>query len=383
MGYQVGDIVQIDVFFTVNNTRGTMQRHTVTLTVEDPGGYSNGDIILIAGAGPGNTDLVTEVLSVSDNVITTTDQAAATVTNTTVGEAADPATVTFDVTAPSGAVTSFSGGSGVVNDGPGQYHVNYTAAESGVHYWEAHGTTTATGTISGYFDVEPSPFSSLSPRALCSLGEVKQLIGNVSGADDAANLIAAINGASAQIHREAGREFVARNAVRNPTTGVVTVAADARRFPINRTLIDGRLLFVGDIAATSWGTGMSAAELTIATVATESGTPVALVADDLGFQPASRDPDEPITRIAIPTTVGLVSGWQLEVTAIWGFPRVPDDIREAAKRLAAGNFLRDVRRWTPSLDETAQDLPRTMIGNALRTARGYRTTPPIIALQVG
>jgi hypothetical protein len=147
VAYEVGDIVQINVVFTINNTRGTIRKATYQLEVEDPGGYTNGDTIMVAGAGIGGRDLITTISSVVANTITLSDLAGTTVTNTDVGKAADPATVTITITAPDGAQTSYSGGSGVVLDGPGQYHANYTAAAPGVHYWEAHGTATATGTI--------------------------------------------------------------------------------------------------------------------------------------------------------------------------------------------------------------------------------------------
>jgi hypothetical protein len=377
VAYEVGDIVQINVVFTINNTRGTIRKATYQLEVEDPGGYTNGDTIMVAGAGIGGRDLITTISSVVANTITLSDLAGTTVTNTDVGKAADPATVTITITAPDGAQTSYSGGSGVVLDGPGQYHANYTAAAPGVHYWEAHGTATATGTMRGYFEVDPAPTAGLSARALCTLGELKQFLGNVTATDDDANLIAAINAASAELHREADREFVALNAVRDLDTGIVTVAPQARRFDLDSTLLKTRTLVIGDMAATTWDIGGT---LTITTATNETAAATVIDPAGLAYLPRNRLSWQPITRIRFPLTVFIPWLWGtvFEITAVWGFPAVPDDIHQAALKYAAGSYLRDVRRWAPTADDAGRTLPASMIGSALATARAYRTDAVIV-----
>jgi hypothetical protein len=164
--------------------------------------------------------------AVTGRTLTLADTASTSVTNTDVGNLEDPTSVGCAVTTPTGDITN----PGTVRDGVGQYHANYTTTEPGVHRYEFVGTGAASAVVVGEFDVTPSDTATLSARALCTLGELKQFMGNM-GADDDGNLIAAINAASAKIHRVADREFVARNAVRDPTTGIVTVAAAPRRFP--------------------------------------------------------------------------------------------------------------------------------------------------------
>jgi hypothetical protein len=373
---QIGDVAHLLKVWTTDETRGTLERGSTQLRVEDAAGYAYGNTVLIAGAGAAGGDLITTIADVpvaGTKTLLLADPGETAVTNTTVGRTVDP-TTTCVVTAPSGTQTTI----GATQIGPGQYQADYPITEAGVHDYTFIASGAATGADSGSFDAEPVASSGLAPTALISVGELKQFIGNMA-ADDDGNLTAAINAASARITRAANREFVARNAVRNPTTGAVTVAPQARRFVIDRSLVNGRLLWVGDIAATTWTTPTTGA-LTMSTYATVSGTPTVLTVADLGYQPAVRDPWEPITRIHIPTTIGLVAEWELEITAVWGFPRVPDDIKEACKQLAYGSWLRDPRRRSRQLDETGQDLPRTLIGAAMRTARDYNNRPPITAL---
>lgn len=360
---EVGDLARIDAGVATDPTKGTIQAGTDQLEVADAADYANGETLKIDGAGPNGTDLFSTISSVTGRTVTLSDLAKSSVTNTDVGRAEDATGITCTVTTPSGAQTA----PGVAHDGVGRYHANYTTTEPGIHSYEFVAVGAASAVITGDFEVFPRDQVLLSPQALATVGELKQFIGNVAGGDEG-RLVAALNASTEKILGVSGRELVARNAVRNPTTGAVTVAAEARRFPVDRTLVATRILWVGDLSAAAW-TGGGALELSA--VATESATPAALETADLIYQPANRAADEPITHILIPTSISLTYGQQLEVTAIWGFPSVPYDIHEACLQLAMGSYLRTQKRTARAVDETGQDLPRTLIGAALRTAQDY------------
>jgi hypothetical protein len=372
MAYEIGDIARLTANFTSENTHGSIEANTSSLAVDAADNYDPGDAVLVVGAGPGGSDLATTITGVTGNNLGLDDLASVTVVDTDVGLLTDPGSVSITVTEPNGDAVNVSPD----RVSEGRYRADFPISQDGVHFYRWESVGAATGALEGTFVVEQSPFAHLSARALFALDELKQFLGSVARKDDDATLVRVANDASATIHREARREFVARNAVRDPGTGIVTVAPETRRFGIVTTT---GLVNIGDLAGATWpGDGV----VTVGVAASDT-TALSAVDDSLiVYEPRVRDPWEPIRTINMGAARPLV-GQIIEVNGIWGFPQIPDDIRMAAMKLAAGSYYRDVRRWGEELqDTTIVDLPRTLIGSALKTARDYRHTPPIVTLAV-
>jgi hypothetical protein len=84
--YQIGDQVSLKGIALTSLTRGTVEKDSTLLTVEDASGYANTNPILVRGAGPLGSDLVTTVASVSGSVITLAAAASLLVQRAVVGK---------------------------------------------------------------------------------------------------------------------------------------------------------------------------------------------------------------------------------------------------------------------------------------------------------
>jgi hypothetical protein len=95
--------------------------------------------------------------------------------------------------------------------------------------------------------------------------------------------------------------------------------------------------------------------------------------------PRVRQAWEPITGLAFPAATSdpahLAVGRVLEVDGSWGFPVVPDDIREACARLVLFRYVSDAAQAGTLL---AESLAEVAVGALFASARSvvesYRTT---------
>lgn len=281
------------------------------------------------------------------------------------GAATNPATVTFRVARPNGTVTSYVYGTdaALVRESPGNYLVEVLADEAGYWQYRFEGTGAVAQSEDGLFVVDPSVFvdgGGLSPRALCTLTDVKVF----SDADQSDNsrdwlLVRLVNAASTVIHSEARREFKAAGT--NPQTRVFDLAAaDVRE----------RLVAVGDLAAFTSGRLLDPDGALIQAVA----------GSDIVSLPRVRNEWQPITRLRLRSAARLATGYALEVTGNWGFPAVPEDIRQAAVTTVSIWAARDLGTFSDIFvqEEGRVELARELPRQVLQTVQRYRPPRPAL-----
>ena len=104
--------------------------------------------------------------------------------------------------------------------------------------------------------------------------------------------------------------------------------------------------------------------------------------DPLGPQPLldgawfewQEEPDHPISAIIFAESLALTPGNVVQVDAEWGWPRVPEKVRQAVIYTAAEWYARDVEKFsaTFSLDQGRILLPQVLPSQVQREAEGYR-----------
>ena len=165
---------------------------------------------------------------------------------------------------------------------------------------------------------------------LCALDDV---VGYAPGYDQAdpgnadtnTKLSALIRSESVEIWRRTGREFVA-----------IAPALDPRVFDVDCRLIDSRRLRIGAAAAIT------------AVVQKRSGSTVQTFTldSDAVRLPRVRQPWEPYTHLWFPELSGtpalFIEEDTIEITATWGYPDVPADIKEACAKLVVVRYITDV-----------------------------------------
>lgn len=167
----------------------------------------------------------------------------------------------------------------------------------------------------------------LAAYALITLEDAKSYIRELDPADNDPDdqLISLINAASETLIEQTGREFVALET--NPATRTFTIPY---RQPFDYTLE------VGDLAA-----------LTVVSI---NDTPVLLA--DLAYKPENRRPWEPITALVFSD---LYSPWwpgsTVEITGTWGFPTVPEAVKQACRFTVDSWYTRDFRRTSETFDD--------------------------------
>lgn len=168
-------------------------------------------------------------------------------------------------------------------------------------------------------------------RGLCELADVTSFAPRYTGdADTDALLERLILAETRSIQRETGREFVA-----------FSPAVAMRRFDIAAWNVQARKIYIGDLAQ---------APNTVKIIENDQTTEIQTVAStDYVLLPRVRDGWAPITAIFFPwattNAVDLVAGRVLEITLsgtnVWGFPSIPDDIREACAKLVVARYALD------------------------------------------
>ena len=269
----------------------------------------------------------------------------------------DPSNVTFKVTLPDGTTetvgptsgASPSGSSthitGITRNSPGDYSLAISLDASG--YWEtkASGTGAVVGTEKLRAAVDPEAATSnygLSSRALAGLQETRAWLAEKGqDTDDDLVIVRLINAVSEEVHRFTCREF--KVAGTNPQTRTIPIFQRGATSP---RYIDGqyvgdfsdynRILKLGDMASsptqvqilsTDWSTVLE----------TVSSTNMLFLRDEL--DPVSG----PIRWLYLNTAAYPLSvGYQVKVTGSFGFPSVPEDVKQAVMDTVAYRMDRDV-----------------------------------------
>lgn len=234
----------------------------------------------------------------------------------------DPTTVVLTYRAPSGTTTTLTylTDAAVVKDGTGVYHADIVASTAGIWSWRWVGTGAAAGVDEGSFSVEPSQ---ITTPGLCTLDDVKRYRRGLPDSLD--QLIEAlIPRASAAIATHTGRQFWKDTAatVRVFETGI------------------GADLAIDDLAAAP----------TVVAVYDYLGalTSTLTVATDVVTRPFNPGTGRPITSLTLrPVYSSLYSsGSTVSVTGFWGWPAVPEDVREAAITTVV-EWLKESQGLTP------------------------------------
>lgn len=69
-----------------------------------------------------------------------------------------------------------------------------------------------------------------------------------------------------------------------------------------------------------------------------------VVNTDYVLLPRNRETWQPITAMRFRNTVSVYAGYELHVTGTWGFPSVPEDIKQACRARVAAKFLPSIAR---------------------------------------
>jgi hypothetical protein len=223
----------------------------------------------------------------------------------------------------------------------------------------------------------------LSIRALCTLDDVKGwLPGFTFGVADAADdvLTRCVNAATELVYDYARREFIAENAVAGGVTqlpgGLATIAPQLRSFDVDGGEIlewydddNFRRLPIGDLSAAP----------TLVTIKDQNGTVVETPASSAYVvEPRKPKPGRPYTTlwfrddVTVPAT--LRDGYVVEVTGVWGFPKIPERVRQATIETAALPYAKDVEKFTATfkVDSRTIVLPRALPDRAKAMLKGLR-----------
>ena len=210
----------------------------------------------------------------------------------------------------------------------------------------------------------------MAARDLCTLADVVRYAPGYSAGDDAdtdATLSTLITAISREVHRAAGREFVA-----------ITPVVPDRRFELDQAALRLADIRIGDCTA-----------ITALELQDENGATLQTIAPaDVIELPLVREEWEPIQQVRLPPGVAMVSwplyyprsiaparpavGGYLQVTGTWGFPSVPEDLVQAAARLVLLRYLNDVAAEGTAFAEAVNQA-------ALNLASLFRSAADVVA----
>ena len=217
----------------------------------------------------------------------------------------------------------------------GQFVWHEPLTDAGHWYCRFEGTGTATAAEDFEVIADPSPFfseSGVSVRALITLGEMKDWLGirQVDTTRDG-KIVQRINAASKRIMEVAGREF-------KPAS---TTPAE-RSFDIFQSDCYG-VKQIGDLST------LTSSSATISDFNTGTVTQT-LTGTEYTALPRNRGADEPITALRFFSSAnGYRAGGVLNITGIWGFPSVPEDVKHATMDTVAFWLDRDVEHFRQDL----------------------------------
>lgn len=213
-------------------------------------------------------------------------------------------------------------------------------------------------------------------RDLCTLDDVRRYIPGYEPDDETEETLQAlIESISVDTYEEIGREFVARGE-----------DGETRLFEIDDYDVEEREVQIGD-----------AAEVTVVEIHDARGTVLQAVPDESWVAlPRSRDSWGPITSLAFPIDVAVPAelsltlltegmfyepGFRgrrrserlLAVTATWGFPAIPANVRQSIAKLVIVRYLTDVGASGTALTDALDNIN---IGGLFRSAteslQGYK-----------
>lgn len=201
-------------------------------------------------------------------------------------------------------------------------------------------------------------------RALCALVDVLRYVpGYESDPNTDEALEALIAAESRTQHQRRGREFVA-------ITGAGTTI---RLFELTARQARTRRARIGDCAT-----------ITAVRVLDEDAATLLETVPGTAWEalPRTRQEWEPITQVRLlPAAYGgpaLAAGRFLEVTGTWGFPQIPDDVRQAVAKLVIVRYMSDVAFQGTGFADAVQE-SEISIGALLRSANealnGYGPVP--------
>lgn len=245
-----------------------------------------------------------------------------------------------------------AGTSPVAKTGTGVYKLNpgVSATSSGYWFFRFEGTGAATAAEEFEYVADPSEFTSnggLSTRALVTLAETKAWLKQLSiDTSDDMDLVRTINAVSERLHQEAEREFKVVGS--NPQTRLFDIDATPSS---TASYIDGDFRgFIGPLSR-SLPIGDLASATTVTIVDRDWSTVLSTPAASLyALKPLVRQAWEPATEIEFnQSAYPLSTGMRVSILGSWGFPSVPEDIRQACLDSVAWIHDRDVTHWRQDL----------------------------------
>jgi len=164
-------------------------------------------------------------------------------------------------------------------------------------------------------------------RQLCSIQDAAEHVPGLKAGSTSAQpkLERLVNGESAYMHSRARREFTPR--ATNPQT---------RRFHLTEDDVAERLVLIGDLGSS---TGLTVKLKDLA------GTVLETVASaNYVLLPEDREPWQPYGEIWFPIGVtapaSLALGYVLELAGTFGYPAIPEDLRQECARNVAAKYVR-------------------------------------------
>lgn len=238
---------------------------------------------------------------------------------TVAGVPTDPTAATVTVTKPDGSTTAATWPGTLSRDGAGVFHLDVVLDQPGLYRWRLAGTGTAAASDEGTFYVE-NPVATVT--AYASVDDVKTARRGLPDVLD--DLVASLlPRAAAAIDAYAGRQFG-----RDPSATDRFYLLDPHRAT--------REVLIDDLADTP-------TEASIVDTAGDT-TATLTVATDLVALPRNRRADRPVTALRMRPAAGW--GYELRVRGIWGWPAVPEDVREATIATVV-DWLKDGQGLTP------------------------------------
>jgi hypothetical protein len=202
--------------------------------------------------------------------------------------------------------------------------------------------------------VQNVPQEALSPLALCTDEDVRAYLAIPSGdlsEDDRNTIIRLVNAASDTFTRESQRIW------KNDGEDLPRFyLLDSFDLAVGRIRIDD-CTAVTDVSYGDFRSSLGATAL-----------------DDASFYAVADEPGWPITRIVFLNGLPLQAGYGLAVTADWGWPAIPETVRQAVIYTAAEWYARDVEKFsaTFSIDQGRVLLPQVLPVQVQRMAEDFR-----------
>lgn len=205
-------------------------------------------------------------------------------------------------------------------------------------------------------------YPELGARALCGIEDVTAYAPGYE-VDDRTDelLLRLIDSESRTFHKRTGREIVA-----------ITPPVNVRRFDLGAWHVRQRKVLLGDLAS---------APTTVRIYDHDQSTLLqTLAAADYVTLPRVRQEWEPIRALTFPygtpDPAELAPARVLEVTGTWGFPLIPEDVREAVAGMVLFRYARDAASAGTQLAESlAQVDVGALFANAQRVLRSHSSGP--------